>query len=150
MTISTRFSAANWTDSPPSPVPIGRLGAQGPSLYSVAGRDPFASRRGPTKFRASHSNLVPLKQEPSGISDAGTGTGFPSLPPERQFPGGRFGMRIVRSRAELHEVLAGPRREGKRVGLVPTMGYFHAGHLSLMRQARRDCDVVVVSVFVNP
>ena len=59
-------------------------------------------------------------------------------------------MRIVRSRAELREALAGPRREGKRVGLVPTMGYFHDGHLSLMRQARRDCDVVVVSVFVNP
>jgi pantoate--beta-alanine ligase len=59
-------------------------------------------------------------------------------------------MRIVRSRAELCEALAGPRREAKRVGLVPTMGYFHDGHLSLMRQARRDCDVVVVSVFVNP
>jgi pantoate--beta-alanine ligase len=59
-------------------------------------------------------------------------------------------MRIVRSRAELREALAGPRRQGKRIGLVPTMGYFHAGHLSLMRRARRDCDVVVVSVFVNP
>jgi pantoate--beta-alanine ligase len=59
-------------------------------------------------------------------------------------------MRIVRSRAELREALAGPRREGRRIGLVPTMGYFHDGHLSLMRQARHDCDVVVVSVFVNP
>jgi pantoate--beta-alanine ligase len=59
-------------------------------------------------------------------------------------------MRIVRTRAELREALAEPRREGKRIGLVPTMGYFHEGHLSLMRGARGDCDVVVVSLFVNP
>ena len=59
-------------------------------------------------------------------------------------------MKVARTRTELREALAGPRREGKRIGLVPTMGYFHDGHLSLMRQARQDCDVVVVSLFVNP
>lgn len=59
-------------------------------------------------------------------------------------------MKVVRSRSELREALAQPRRRGKRIGLVPTMGYFHEGHLSLMRGARQDCDVVVVSVFVNP
>jgi pantoate--beta-alanine ligase len=59
-------------------------------------------------------------------------------------------MRVVREKAELREALAQPRREGKRIGLVPTMGYFHDGHLSLMRGARRDCDLVVVSLFVNP
>jgi pantoate--beta-alanine ligase len=59
-------------------------------------------------------------------------------------------VRIVRTRSELREALAEPRREGKRIGLVPTMGYFHDGHLSLMRGAREDCDVVVVSLFVNP
>jgi pantoate--beta-alanine ligase len=59
-------------------------------------------------------------------------------------------MKVVRTRTELREALTESRREGKRIALVPTMGYFHDGHLSLMRQAREDCDVVVVSLFVNP
>ncbi|MDP9189321.1 MAG: pantoate--beta-alanine ligase [Actinomycetota bacterium] len=59
-------------------------------------------------------------------------------------------MKIVRSKHGLRAELAEPRREGKRIGLVPTMGYFHDGHLSLMHSARASCDVVVVSLFVNP
>ena len=59
-------------------------------------------------------------------------------------------MITVRTKADLREALAAPRREGKRIGLVPTMGSFHDGHLSLMRAARHDCDYVVVSLFINP
>lgn len=59
-------------------------------------------------------------------------------------------MKVVRSKQELREALAEPRRAGRRIGLVPTMGYFHDGHLALMRAARDHCDLVVVSLFVNP
>lgn len=54
--------------------------------------------------------------------------------------------KIETMRARVEEV----RRKGARVGLVPTMGYFHEGHLSLMRRARAENDFVVVSLFVNP
>jgi pantoate--beta-alanine ligase len=59
-------------------------------------------------------------------------------------------MRTLHTIKEVRAALADPRREGRTIGLVPTMGAFHEGHLSLMRLARAGCDVVVVSLFVNP
>ena len=59
-------------------------------------------------------------------------------------------MRVVRDIAELYEALAGSRRDGATIGLVPTMGALHDGHLSLVREACRTCEVVVVTLFVNP
>lgn len=59
-------------------------------------------------------------------------------------------MKTVRTIAEVRALLATERAVGKRIGLVPTMGFFHEGHLSLMRRARAECDVVVVWLFVNP
>ena len=58
--------------------------------------------------------------------------------------------RVVRTKAELHAALAPLRREGRTIGLVPTMGCLHDGHLSLIRSARAGHDVVVMSLFVNP
>jgi pantoate--beta-alanine ligase len=59
-------------------------------------------------------------------------------------------VRTVRTRAALRQHLAEPRDRGESIGLVATMGAFHDGHLSLVRAARAACDVVVVSLFVNP
>ncbi|MCW3001597.1 MAG: pantoate--beta-alanine ligase [Conexibacter sp.] len=59
-------------------------------------------------------------------------------------------MRTLRTVAELRAALAAPRRDGRTIALVPTMGFLHEGHLSLIHAARAQADEVVVSLFVNP
>ncbi|CCE96489.1 pantoate-beta-alanine ligase [Sinorhizobium fredii HH103] len=59
-------------------------------------------------------------------------------------------MKTITSIAELRAALAESRRAGKTIGLVPTMGYLHVGHMELVRRARGENDVVVASIFVNP
>lgn len=59
-------------------------------------------------------------------------------------------MRVVKTIDEIRKVVGASKKNGKRIGLVPTMGYFHEGHLSLIDTIRPHADVIVVSLFVNP
>lgn len=59
-------------------------------------------------------------------------------------------MEIIRDIAGIRRFVAAQRQQGKRIGLVPTMGYLHEGHLSLVQVARDRAEIVIMSIFVNP
>jgi len=59
-------------------------------------------------------------------------------------------MEVIRTIKEMKEFSSQARRAGKTIAFVPTMGFFHDGHLSLMREGRRRCDLLIISLFVNP
>lgn len=59
-------------------------------------------------------------------------------------------MKLIRTISELRQALGPERRAGQTIGLVPTMGYLHRGHMALVEHARTCCAIVVVSIFVNP
>lgn len=59
-------------------------------------------------------------------------------------------MKIINTPEEMQKTALALRRAGKRIGLVPTMGFLHEGHVSLVTLARRQADVVILSIFVNP
>lgn len=59
-------------------------------------------------------------------------------------------VELLRTTRDLRDAVGSARAAGKRIGCVPTMGYLHEGHATLMREAHMECDFVVVTIFVNP
>jgi len=59
-------------------------------------------------------------------------------------------MKIITSAEEMYKFSKTSKRSGEKIGFVPTMGYLHRGHISLMKKIRSDVDILIISIYVNP
>ncbi len=59
-------------------------------------------------------------------------------------------IKTIKRKNEINRIIKDLKKEGKKIGLVPTMGFLHEGHISLIKKSRKECDITAVSIFVNP
>ena len=149
-TIDRHLAALDAID--PASAPPTRPWSPSPAASSTTRltRPPTDSDRAAVR-PAGPSTLVAVR---ATVRSVGWRTGSAAGEGRRGWRGGGSGqdarMRVTTTIAETRAVLDAARREGATVGLVPTMGYLHDGHVSLMARARAECDVVAASIFVNP